>query len=331
MNLLWRGTIGGRRYCERLAVHCELLYDRTARAERRAHVFVVNLMRVRSSIVCAAALGIAVALPVGARGEGIDTEHLFGFMIGTDVGTPGEREFQSQSGGQLGKRDGTYRSAAQEFEVEWVPAANFRVELGTSFAAHDIHNVDGLDNRRQLGWQGLSLDLRYRWLDRDVAPFGMTFGLESHADRIDEVSAAPGRVYGTGLTLAFDRELVPNVVLAALNLSYQPEWTRLAGSPFTEHDATLAVATAVMVQPRPGLLIGGEARYLRRYDGFGLDALAGQALFVGPTAYLQLSERSRLTAAWSIQAWGRASGSAAALDLTNFERHQARIIYGVNF
>ena len=44
--------------------------------------------------------------------------------------------------------------------VEWVPAANFRVELGTSFAAHDIHNVDGLDNRRQLGWQGLSLDLR---------------------------------------------------------------------------------------------------------------------------------------------------------------------------
>jgi hypothetical protein len=72
-------------------------------------------------------------------------------------------------------------------------------------------------------------------------------------------------------------------------------------------------------------------RYFRRYDGIGLDESAGQALFAGPTAYLQLSERSRLTVAWSIQAWGRAAGSAAALDLVNFERHQARLIFGVNF
>ena len=57
----------------------------------------------------------------------------------------------------------------------------------------------------------------------------------------------------------------------------------------------------------------------------------GQALFVGPTAYFQLSPRTRLTAAWSTQAWGRPAGSNAALDLVNFERHQARLIFGVNF
>ena len=81
----------------------------------------------------------------------------------------------------------------------------------------------------------------------------------------------------------------------------------------------------------PGFLVGGEARYLRRYEGIGLEAFAGEALFVGPTAYFQLSERSRLTLAWSFQAWGRSAQSASPLDLVNFERQQARMVFGVNF
>jgi hypothetical protein len=52
---------------------------------------------------------------------------------------------------------------------------------------------------------------------------------------------------------------------------------------------------------------------------------------VGPTVYFKLSERSRLTAAWSMQAWGHAARSAGTLNLVGFERHQARLIYGINF
>jgi hypothetical protein len=91
------------------------------------------------------------------------------------------------------------------------------------------------------------------------------------------------------------------------------------------------MAVGMMAQVRPGFLLGGEARYFRKYDGIGLEELSGQALFVGPTAYFQLSERSRLTATWSVQAWGRPAGSNAALDLVNFERHQAKLVFGVNF
>jgi hypothetical protein len=82
---------------------------------------------------------------------------------------------------------------------------------------------------------------------------------------------------------------------------------------------------------RPGFFVGGEARYLRKYEGIGLDEFAGQALFVGPTAHFRLSERSRLTLAWSVQAWGRSARSGLALDLVDFERHQARLVFGVNF
>jgi len=46
---------------------------------------------------------------------------IFCFMIGTDVGSPGEREFQSQTTGRYSKSGGRYRAVGQEFELEFVP------------------------------------------------------------------------------------------------------------------------------------------------------------------------------------------------------------------
>ncbi len=275
---------------------------------------------------------LCVVLQPGlGRAEGIDTEHIYAFMIGTDVGELGEREFQSETAGRFGKQAGTYQAVGQQMELEFVPIKNFRIEVGTTLAAHNIESVPNFVDRTQANWQGASLDLRYRFLDRETAPFGLTLALESHGNRIDETSAARAQNYGTELTLALERELIPGRAVATLNLGYQPEWTRFAGVPTEEQDSTLAVAFGVMAQLRPGFLLGGEVRYFRRYDGIGLDELAGQALFVGPTAYFQLSERARLTANWSVQAWGRPAGSNAALDLVNFERHQAKLVFGVNF
>jgi hypothetical protein len=288
-------------------------------------------MSIKAKILGMAIVCFAGLLPASVRGEGIDTEHLFGFMIGTDVGNVGEREFQSQTTGRFSRNGGNYRAVGQEFELEFVPARNFRIEMGSTFSAHDINGVAGFDDRRQLAWQGVSVDFRYRFLERDTAPFGMTFAVETHADRIDETTAAVVRNYGTEFTLAFDRELVPNMAVAALNLVYQPEWTRFVGTGAAEQESTIGAALGVMAQVRPGLFLGGEARYLRRYEGIGLEEFSGQALFVGPTAFFQLSARSRLTASWGVQAWGRPAGSTASLDLVNFERHQGRLVFGVNF
>jgi hypothetical protein len=280
----------------------------------------------QAAIVCLCAL-----LAGGVHAEGIDTEHVFGFMIGSDVGTVGEREFQSETTGRFAKNGGNYRAVGQQLELEFLPAQNFRIEMGTSFAAHDINGVTGFDDRRQMSWQGVSVDFRYRFLDKDTGPFGLTLAVETHADRVDEMTAAVVRNYGTDFTLAVDREVIPNVAVAAINLIYQPQWTRFVGTGAAEQEATVGAAFGLMAQVRPGIFLGGEARYLRRYEGIGLEELAGQALLIGPTAYFQLSERSRLTASWSVQAWGRPAGSNAALDLFNFERHQARLVFGVNF
>src|SRR4051794_29320771 len=282
-------------------------------------------MPVRAKAIGIASVCIAALLPIGGHAEGIDTEHIFAFMIGTDVGNAGEREFQTQTTARFSKTAGNYRAIGQEFELEFVPVPNFRIELGGTFATHDIFGVPGFADRNQFEGQGVSLDLRYRFLDREKDPFGLTLAAESRVDRIDEMTATRVRKYGTEFTLAFDRELVPDLSVAALNLIYQPEWTRRLATGPTEQESTVGAALAVMTQIRPGFFLGGEARYFRKYEGIGLDDFAGQALFVGPTVFLKLSDRSRLTANWSFQAWGHGAASTA-LDLVNFERHQARLV-----
>jgi hypothetical protein len=288
-------------------------------------------MQIRARAFRAAMLCLSALLPTCAHAEGIDTEHLFGFMIGSDVGTVGEREFQSQTTGRFGKDGGRYRAGNQEFELEFVPVKNLRIEVGSAFAGHDIRAVPDLEDRRQLAWQGGSLDVRYKFLDRDSAPFGLTFAVASEFSRIDDISGAAVRKFETEFRLALERELIPNYAILALNLFYRPEWTRFVATDTAEQESTVGAALGAMWRIRPDILVGGEARYLRRYEGIGLEQFLGQAFYVGPTAYFQLSPRSRLTAAWSIQAWGRPAGSAAALDLVNFERHQARLVFGVNF
>src|ERR1700704_6766678 len=118
----------------------------------------IDAKAVRTAIVC-----LSTLLPNCMHAEGIDTEHLFGFMIGTDIGNVGEREFQSQTTGRFSKSGGNYRAINQELELEVVPAKNFRIELGSGFASHDINGLAGFEDRRQLAWQGVSLDLRYRF------------------------------------------------------------------------------------------------------------------------------------------------------------------------
>jgi len=151
-------------------------------------------MPVRAKAVAVASVCIAALLPIGGHAEGIDTEHLFAFMIGSDVGNVGEREFQSQTTGRFSKASGTYRAIGQEFELEFVPLPNFRIELGGTFATHDIFGVPGFASRNQFEGQGVSLDLRYRFLDREKDPFGLTLAAESRADRIDGPGAREQQV-----------------------------------------------------------------------------------------------------------------------------------------
>jgi hypothetical protein len=275
-------------------------------------------------------LALAI-IPTGARTAQIDTEHLFGFTIGTDVGNVGEREIEGTVNGRFAKRTGSYNATSGTLSAEFVPIANLRTEITGAVAAYDIAGVSGLTDQRYIAFGGLSADIRYRLIDRATAPFGLAVGAEPHWGRADDVTGEPVSQYGVDFVAAADWEVLSDRVVAAFNLLYQSETMRskMTGTWFQE--STAGVAVGLMAQVRSGVLVGGEARYLRKYEGLGLDTFAGQGFFIGPTVYVKLSERAWVVAAWSAQVAGQATTSTGMLDLVNFERRQARILFGVNF
>jgi hypothetical protein len=275
---------------------------------------------------------LALAIfPSDARTAAIETEHLFGFTIGSDVGEVGEREIEGSVTGRFAKRTGSYAADSGTFSAEFVPVPNLRTEFTGAFVSYDVVGVGGLADQRYAAFGGLSADIRYRLLDRATAPFGAAIGAEPHWGRADEATGEPVRQYGVDWVAAADWEVVPDRIVAAFNLLYQLETMRSKETGTWSQESTAGVAFAVMAQVHPGIFVGGEARYLRKYDGLGLDTFAGQGFFVGPTVHFKLSERAWITAAWSAQVAGQAATSVGSLDLINFERRQARLLFGVNF
>ena len=276
-------------------------------------------------------LPVLATVPTGARAAPIETEHLFGFTIGSDVGEVGERELEGTVTGRFAKRTGTYDAAATTTSVEFVPIKNLRTEFTGAVVAYDVTGVNGLADQRYAAFGGLSADIRYRILDRATAPFGFAVGAEPHWSRADEATGQPVNQYGVDFVAAADWEIVPERIVAAFNLLYQPETMRSKATGTWSQESLAGVALGVMAQVRSGIFVGGEARYLRKYDGLGLDSLAGQGVFIGPTIYFRISERAWVAAAWSAQVAGNATASVGSLDLVNFERRQARLLFGVNF
>jgi hypothetical protein len=265
------------------------------------------------------------------RAGEVDTEHMFGFTEGSDIGETGEKELETDSTGRFGKFDGSYNNVATALEAKYSFSDRFRLSAVATVAYYDIAGVSAFDDRRQAALQSISFDARFRLLDREQAPFGLTLSVEPRRGFTDEMSGEGGDQYGAEFRLLADRELVPGRLFAALNVSYEPEQTRLRASGETLRDSMLGIGAALAMQVMPNVFIGAEARTLWHYEGLGLNSFAGQALYVGPTLYATVGQGYFLSAAWNVQVWGAVAGTSGVLDLVNFERHQAKLRVGVVF
>jgi hypothetical protein len=88
-----------------------------------------------------------------------------------------------------------------------------------------------------------------------------------------------------------DTELVPNRLFAAFNLIYAPEIEREFGSPDWKRASTLGVLGALTYRIMPKVALGAELEYYRTHEGLGLNTLAGDALYVGPTFHMQVTNK----------------------------------------
>src|SRR5579871_2407433 len=146
----------------------------------------------------------------------IDTEHLFGFVEGADIGNKGETEFVVDSSQRAGRSTGSFADTGSAFELKYTAFENFRISAVAAVGYYDIAGVTGIGDARRAAVQSLAFDARFRVLDRAQAPFGLTLSISPHWGLVDETSGVPTEHFGTEIQMLADRELIPGRLIGAV-------------------------------------------------------------------------------------------------------------------
>jgi hypothetical protein len=294
------------------------------------------LFVMRHCLTCVAATAVILTTAVRAQAQDssafheLETKYIFGFTIGSSTGIEGELAFEPDTVGSFGKRDGTYAATETELEIEYTPSQFVQIEFGPTVSYYNIHNVTGIDDRSMGSLNGFEADFRYLVLDRGPSPFAVTLSAEPEFHGLDETTGARVVNYGLETRVEADAELIKNRLFLGLNLLYEPETTR-ADLGAWDNESTLGLSTALAFQIIPKVTVGGELWYLRHYEGLSFNTFTGDAVYVGPTFYYQISSKMLVSAAWDIQVSGHEIGVLPALDLTDFSRERARLLLEFEF
>ncbi len=265
----------------------------------------------------------------------VETKYVFGFTEGSGIGLEGEKEFSPETVARMGKRNGRYWASETKLEFEFTPNQYVQFEFGPLVAGHSIKGVTDLDDRNEIALSGIFGEIRYLLLDRGPSsPLAITLSAEPEWRRIDETGGARVKNFGLELKVNADLELIKNRLYLGSNLLYEPEGTHDPdgiGAGW-EKESTGGISAALSYRIVPSVFVGAEVWYLRQYDGTWFNSFTGDAVFIGPTLYVQLAPKVFMTAAWNTQVWGReVNNPGVPLNLAEFSRHRAKFKVAVEF
>lgn len=287
------------------------------------------------------------------RFDEIETHHIFGFTDGSDIASEGHKEFQFITRIDQGRRalaprgladgdfleragrgglGGDYRAIEQAVEFEHTPGKSFEYSFGASALAHRIRGVDGFDDFTGTNFKGFFAEFRYVLSKRgEGRPFGVTIQTQPECAQDSDATGLRGTGLATSSRLVIDTELIPRRLYAAMNVIYEPELWRTAGAPSWERASTLGLTIGSTFRVTPRWALGWGFQYYRVHAGLGFDHPKGEALFGGPTLYVELTDKLFVSAAFSMQLRGHAAGENHALDLASFTSRMGWLLIGWEF
>lgn len=280
-----------------------------------------------STSSCEALLAALLLLPVAAQaqeeqvGSSIDSEHIFGFTEGSDIGNKGEREIENATTARLG-REGSFSVFSNETSFRYGVEQNFRASIGTLTDYYSVHDTPGLSNKTGVEYSGMVGEFRWHFLEHDTAPIGLTLSFAPYWRRSSDPAPGQGESYALPLALLIDKAFIPGQLYGAINVTVAPNFSRLSGQWQATQPLEISAALTAAVGER--IFLGCEVREAA-LDQNGV--FAGRALFIGPSFYLKIREDLNFKLGWSMQVPEAFSGR---MDLTTFERHQfvAQFAYG---
>jgi hypothetical protein len=297
-----------------------------------------NSAAMQRLIIGFAAAVVMTSSAVAARAQDaskfheLETKYIFGnFTVGSSTDEEGEKAFEPETEADFGKRGGHYVAAGTELEYEFTPTQYMQIELAPTVSTYDIKSVPGLDDRNMVGINGFEADIRSVVIDRGPSPFAVTASFEPEFHSLDETSGAKVVNYGLENRLEADAELIKNRLFFGSNLLYEPETTR-ADLGSWDKESTWGISSALAYQIIPKVVVGADLWYLQHYEGIGFNTFTGDAIYLGPTFYWQIAPKVLMSAAWETQVAGHEVGAMAGnLDLTDFSRQRARLLFEFEF
>ena len=261
----------------------------------------------------------------------LETKYIFGnFTVGSSTGIEGERAFEPNTTANFGKRSGHYGASQTELEYEYTPSQYVQIEFGPTVSAYNIHGVPGFDDANMAAVNGFTGEIRTVLIDRGPSPFAVTMSLEPEFRSRDETSGVKVVNYELEAKLEADAELIKNRLFFAFNLLYEPETTR-GDLGIWQDEATVGASAALAFQVVPNVVIGADLWYLRHYDDMAFGTFTGDAVYLGPTLFWKISSKMLMSAAWETQVAGREAGVTSALNLADFSRQRARVLFEFEF
>ena len=270
----------------------------------------------------------------------VDTEHLFGFTEGADAGEKGEQEVLTDTITRFSKRrDGpgpsTYRVFDTRIAYQYNPIDKFSIELSAFGSMRQVRNIADLDNKSFGTFDGFSLEFKYQFLKGSAEqPLGLAIELRPRFSRVLPIEGNGANIFDMESVLQLDVQIVPNKIWYGSNISFEPAAGRQRGSGQGYRSSTFLWSNAVVGQFTENTFLGPEIRYLRGYNGIFLNQLESEALFLGPVLYHRFTDKISLTVAYAGQVWGRDTEptlAGRALGLNQFERHNARVKFRIEF
>jgi hypothetical protein len=283
-------------------------------------------------LALAACLGLSLTAFARAEEakEEYETKYVFGFTEGSGIGAKGESEFLPDTVVNSGKRDGQYTATATELTFAYTPSKSIQFEFGPIVAYHDIQNVTGLADLNDGAFGGIFGELRYLLHERSASsPLAVTLSIEPDWRTANEVTGQGVVNYGLATSVNADLEVIKNRGYLGFNLLYEPERT-LNPDSTTDDESTLGISAAFAYRLLPNITIAAETWYMRHYAGIGPSPFTGDAVYVGPSLYLQVTPKIFASFAWNTQVAGHEVGGAN-LDLDDFSRNRFKLRAAVQF
>lgn len=266
--------------------------------------------------------------PARPRISEVDTEHLFGFTVGSDVEEPGAIVPHVNSLSAFGRRGGLYGVLDQNIEIKYGVRPGLAVSAALNGFAARIRGVPGLPDTYGGGVSGLSLGGRWQVFDRQTYPIGLTLDASGGYDSRDPVTGRGGAtVWSGGVRAALDSELIHDRLFAAVNIALDTQSQARSDLPGLERTSGLAFGAALSTRIASQVFLGVEASYRRAYGGSLLGQFQGDAFYLGPSLYVT-SGKAWLTVSLAAQLRGHEVGGSPGLNLRDFERYRLLVVFG---